>query len=1435
MPRGERRLWICTSVLLSLGLSLPVAAQLDDSCVVSALNRTAPVQADGTWVLPNVPANQGPVRVRATCVENGVSRSGQSDFFTVPANGIVEVAEILFGSSEPIPLSLVLTTPVTTLTVVGQTVQLAATATFSDGSTADLTAGATGTSYRSSNPAIATVDGSGLITAQASGRVLISALNEGALAVLQLQVVASGDTDGDGLPDDYEVTVGLDPTNPVDALDDQDEDGIATIDEFQAGLHPLRADTDGDRLLDGEEGAFGTNPLLYDSDGDQVGDGLEVLAGSNPLDQESINLGPILELLTVRPSAFMLVFNTAVGEASRRLDVIARLIDGTEIEARSRRYGTNYSSSDLSIASFGAEDGRVFAGRNGTATVTVTNGTRSDTVLVTVETFSPTALSFLSIPGFTNGVDVSGDYAYIAAGEAGLYVVDISDLTRPVITGFVDTPGNANDVRVSGLFAYVADGAAGLQIVDVADPVRPQIAGTVDTPGIATDLVVVEDLVYVADGTAGVRVIEATDPSAPILLGGIDTPGEARGIDAVDHFVVVADGLSGVRIIDVSNPSAPVIVGSTHTRPNALSRAADVAVRGRFAYVADGAGNLGGLRVIDFSIPTTPVVVGSTSDQFGLTSVALDGRFAVAADYYYTNAVPVFDIGAAPVFSAVLNFSRAPSFRDDNGNGIAVRDGVVFLVGSLSTITDNGILGNTGLHIGRYRFEGDTLGVAPQVSITSPAEGAAALERTTLAVQAAASDDFRVAFVEFLMDGVVVSRDLKAPFQATLTVPTTGTSFRLGARATDLGGNEGEAEEVVVTIIPDSKPVVTLLSPVADVRIVEGTSVSIAAAASDDMQVASVDLRVNGISRRVATSPPYRVDVPVAVGATQIIVEAIAKDNLGQTATTGPLVFTVADDPPPIVVIAAPGEGAQIVQGSTTRVTVAASDDRGVSQVRLFVDGQAGPTDGSAPYEFTLTVPSSGSEVRLSAQAMDVLGQIATSPEIVLTLVPDPGTTVTGSVVSTDGQPVAGATVLCRGVAATSGENGMFTMADVPTLNDISCLATYTGPQGTPFSGTSVLVPPVPEGITDVGPIVLTDSVFEVDNLGKNLNLRDDEARSINLPFAFSIFGRTYTRVFVHANGLLTFGAAIANDHTETRTEFISGDHLGWPNVGPTIAAFWDHLYPLISSTNIGEADYYRFSGNQGDTIVAEVIAQRQGSSLDSILKLFPAQFQLLTFNDDFYGLDSRIEHALPATGTYYLSVEDLNKWGGPTYSYQLLLQANGAPLRDAGTEVEPNDFITTATPIAYGDRISGNIRALSSNTPKNVFVNDKLSGKLVVTWNRVLEYAPFAASSNTTQVILFSDGHIQIRYDGMTADDGLVGISPSTNGAAMEVDFSEDAPFSAGPEVAVFEEFDGPVSPVGSGDDPPGDRPFDLDGRILIFFPNATGGYDVRLVGSPE
>ena len=76
----------------------PVTQQfLNENCTISVLNRNVQAKPDGSWVLPNVPANFGPVRARATCIVDGRTISGESAPFNVPANGVVNVPQIIFG------------------------------------------------------------------------------------------------------------------------------------------------------------------------------------------------------------------------------------------------------------------------------------------------------------------------------------------------------------------------------------------------------------------------------------------------------------------------------------------------------------------------------------------------------------------------------------------------------------------------------------------------------------------------------------------------------------------------------------------------------------------------------------------------------------------------------------------------------------------------------------------------------------------------------------------------------------------------------------------------------------------------------------------------------------------------------------------------------------------------------------------------------------------------------------------------------------------------------------------------------------------------------------------------------------------------------------------------------------------------------------------
>jgi len=65
-------------------------------------------------------------------------------------------------------------------------------------------------------------------------------------------VVFSQDTDGDQIPDAWELKYGLNPTNAADALIDSDADGLTNLWEYSAQSDPMVGDTDRDMAPDSE-------------------------------------------------------------------------------------------------------------------------------------------------------------------------------------------------------------------------------------------------------------------------------------------------------------------------------------------------------------------------------------------------------------------------------------------------------------------------------------------------------------------------------------------------------------------------------------------------------------------------------------------------------------------------------------------------------------------------------------------------------------------------------------------------------------------------------------------------------------------------------------------------------------------------------------------------------------------------------------------------------------------------------------------------------------------------------------------------------------------------------------------------------------------------------------------------------------------------------
>ncbi len=90
------------------------------------------------------------------------------------------------------------------------------------------------------------------------------------------------------------------------------------------------------------------------------------------------------------------------------------------------------------------------------------------------------------------------------------------------------------------------------------------------------------------------------------------------------------------------------------------------------------------------------------------------------------------------------------------------------------------------------------------------------------------------------------------------------------------------------------------------------------------------------------------------------------------------------------------------------------------------------------------------------------------------------------------------------------------------------------------------------------------------------------------------------------------------------------------------------------------DVDVFRYGLKAGQTLRAEVLAERLGATLDASLTLYDDKGRILKTNDDGPGLgrDSLLEFKVPTDGDYLLAISGVTEKGGPTSVYLLAVTA---------------------------------------------------------------------------------------------------------------------------------------------------------------------------------
>jgi len=159
----------------------------------------------------------------------------------------------------------------------------------------------------------------------------------------------------------------------------------------------------------------------------------------------------------------------------------------------------------------------------------------------------------VNIGGYHHDVVINGEFTFIATGNRGLQVVDISDRTNPIWIECVRIEGinSGRGLFIEDSLLFYAASEIGLIVFDITNQIEPIEIARFDPEEYIWDVVVKDNYAYLATGRNGLLVININDLNNMHVTGYYDTPGEAKGLflDENSNLIYVADEI-GIGIYD---------------------------------------------------------------------------------------------------------------------------------------------------------------------------------------------------------------------------------------------------------------------------------------------------------------------------------------------------------------------------------------------------------------------------------------------------------------------------------------------------------------------------------------------------------------------------------------------------------------------------------------------------------------------------------------------------------------------------------------------------------------------------------------------------------------------------------------------------------------------------------------------------------------------
>jgi hypothetical protein len=236
------------------------------------------------------------------------------------------------------------------------------------------------------------------------------------------------------------------------------------------------------------------------------------------------------------------------------------------------------------------------------------------------------------------GLVIEGDYAYLNSTvifddyeESALEIIDIKDKANPMLAGSCPIEGQPNGLFVQGDYAYANNsyydyqkddyaGKSSLFVINIKDKARPVVSGSCEVPANSWSVYAKDNFVYLSSSTYDVeaqqylnsyiQVIDISSPENPSLAGKCSIPGGAWELDMKGDFLFVSNNEGGILAVNISDSKNPAVVANLNTGGNSY----DIAISGDFGYIADGFAGLA-ILTLQNKTPGEEMTADDTSGQ----------------------------------------------------------------------------------------------------------------------------------------------------------------------------------------------------------------------------------------------------------------------------------------------------------------------------------------------------------------------------------------------------------------------------------------------------------------------------------------------------------------------------------------------------------------------------------------------------------------------------------------------------------------------------------------------------------------------------------------------------------------------------------------------------------------------------------------------------